>query len=67
MSDNQPDYQQTNWEQTLIYRHSTQGHIDRKIASIRRKGKKRYAKWGLLFGLILGAMIGYLVYTIGGF
>lgn len=67
MTTDPPDYQQTNWEKDLIYRHSAQGHVDRKIASIRRRGKKRYATWGLLFGLIVGAIIGYLVYTYGGF
>jgi uncharacterized membrane protein (UPF0127 family) len=58
----QADYKQTDWQGQLKHKHSFTGHAEKKIDSIRRKGKKRYAKWGIAFGISVGALIGYLVY-----
>lgn len=42
----------------LIYKHSWRGERDRKINHIKRLGRKRYMKWGLVVGLVVGVLLG---------
>ena len=55
---------ETCYQEALIYKHSSRGHFDRKLASYKRRGKKKYAYAGLWFGLIFGLFFGYLVHEM---
>ncbi len=61
---NESDYHQINWERDLMHKHSPAGARERKINSIRRRGKKWYARKGMWAGLFAGLIIGYLIFQI---
>lgn len=61
---NEADYHQTDWEGDLKYKHSPAGKRDKKIKSLKMKGKKWYAKKGLWAGLFFGLLLGLLVHFI---
>ncbi len=63
-TDTDERYIKTDWQKQLLYRHSTRGHVDRKIDSLRRRGKKKYLRWGLAFGLVAGAVAGLISHYI---
>lgn len=44
------------YKDQLIYKHSARGQLDKKVLSIKRRGKKKYAKAGCLVGVIAGAV-----------
>lgn len=54
----------TCYQEALIYKYSSRGQLDKKIASYKRRGKKKYAYAGLWFGLIIGLFLGTLVYEL---
>jgi uncharacterized membrane protein len=45
------------YKEKLIYKHSVRGQIDKKILSIKRRGKKKYAKAGCVVGLVFGVLV----------
>lgn len=45
------------YKQKLIYKYSARGKRDKKIESIKRRGKKKYARAGCIFGLIIGVAV----------
>lgn len=50
----------------LVYKHSWRGERDRRIARIKRLGRKRYMKWGLALGLALGIALAVLFIVVIG-
>jgi hypothetical protein len=45
------------YKEKLIYKHSARGKADKKIQSIKRRGKKKYAKAGCISGLVVGVLV----------
>lgn len=54
------------YEERLIYKWSWRGELDRKIRRIKRLGKKRYMKAGLVVGLVIGIVIMLIVVSLLG-
>ncbi len=61
---NESDYHQTNWERDLMHKHSPAGKRERKIKSLKMRGKKWYARKALWAGLPIGLIIGYLIFEV---
>ena len=64
---NQSDYNQyhqTDWEHDLKHKHSAAGKRERKIRSLKLRGKKWYARKGLWAGLFVGLFAGLLIHFI---
>ena len=57
----QSDYHQTDWEGDLKHKHSPAGKRERKIRSLKMRGKKWYARKGVWAGLFIGLIIGYSI------
>lgn len=54
------------WDEQLKYKHSWRGARDRKIRRIKRLGKKKYAKAGIVVGLVLGILWVLLIMLVWG-
>ncbi|MCP4428897.1 MAG: hypothetical protein GY803_30810 [Chloroflexi bacterium] len=46
------------YKQELIYKHSWRGDRDRKIRSLKMRGKKKYARAGCIVGAVAGVLVG---------
>lgn len=49
------------YKEKLIYKHSARGKIDKKVESVKRRSKKKYAKAGCIFGLAFGVLVALLL------
>lgn len=61
---NEADYHQTNWKGDLIHKHSPAGKREKKLKSLKMRGRKWYARKGIWAGLLIGLITGYLVHLL---
>lgn len=54
------------WDERLKYKHSWRGARDKKIRRIKRLSKKKYARTGLIVGLIMGVLWVIILMLIWG-
>lgn len=61
---NESDYHQTNWEADLKHKHSPAGKREKKIKSIKMRGKKWYARKAVWAGLFFGLVVGFVIFQV---